>query len=102
MTFTIALANATIFVGEAVEPEDDSIAVYVRAELGIRPDHETVYLHGPIEHTVDTWRLDRAQEGTTPEAWPIGTPLAILPADADPTGETTIHLAHALAADARE
>jgi hypothetical protein len=99
---TIALANHAVFVAETVEPGDDSIAVYVRAELGVRPDHETVHLTGKIPSTVDTWRLDRAQEGTSAEAWPIGTPLAILPAGTDPTGEMTIHLAHPLAANARE
>ena len=52
--------------------------------------------------TVDTWRLDRAQESTSAQSWPTGTPLALLPAGSEPTGECTVFLAHPLAAAARE
>ena len=102
MTMNIAIHNGAVFVADAVEPGDTSIAVYVRAEVGVRPDHEVVHLLEHVRHTVATWTLARAQESTTAEAWPAGTPLAILPAGSDPTGETTIFLAHPLAAGASE
>ena len=102
MTFNIALTNEAVFIGATAEPGDNELEVYVRGELGVRPDHEVIYLRGPIRHTVATWRLDRAQESTSAGAWPVGTPLALLPAGDDPTGETTVNLAHALAAGSYE
>lgn len=102
MTFRIAVANDALLLRESVEIGDDGIAVYLRAELGVRPDHETVHLTGEVGSTVATWRVDRAQEGTVAAAWPIGSPLALLAAGSEPDGEVTVHLAHPLAADAYE
>ena len=102
MTFRIAVANHAAYVADATEIGDDSITVYARAEVGIRPTHEVVYLTRRVSGTVDTWAIDRAQESTSAQSWPVGTPLALLPADADPTGPTTVNLAHPLASSARE
>ena len=102
MTLNIALADDAVFVGATAEPGDHELEVYIRGELGVRPTHEVIHLRGPIRHTVATWQVSRAQESTSASAWPVGTPLALLPAGDDPTGATTVSLAHALAANARE
>lgn len=86
-------ANA-VFLAEAVEPADVEIPIFIRAELGIRPDVEIIHFVGKIRHTVDTWDVRRAQEGSTAEAWPIGTPIAFVAVDADPLGRLTLNLAH--------
>ena len=102
MTFRIAVGANAVYVGGDIEAGDSTLPVYARAEFGIRPDHEVVHLTGKVVSTVDTWRLDRAQESTTAEAWPVGTPIALVPAGEDPTGETTVNLAHPLTAGASE
>lgn len=85
-----------------VEPGDMELPVRLRAELGVRPNHEVVYLIGKVPHTVDTWRLLRAQESTATAAWPVATPLAFTLSTDEPDGERTAHLAFALSAGADE
>ena len=102
MTFRIAVGNDAVYVADAVEIGDNSIEFYIRAELGGRPSHEVVHLTRKLSGTVDTWELDRAKESTSAQSWPAGTPLALLPAGSEPTGRTTVNLAHPLASSARQ
>lgn len=94
----LAVRADAIALREGVEVGDGDLSIRIRAELGVRPDHETVYLLDRVRPSVDTRRVERAQEGTSAQDWPPGTPVAFVAVGAEPSGEATVHLAHALAA----
>lgn len=99
MTLAIALTYSAVQLDRPVEPGATEVSIRMRAELGVRPAHEVVFLTGRVRPSVATWEVQRAQEGTSAEDWQPGTPLAFVRADDEPVGEATLHLATSMAAD---
>ena len=96
------LAADSVYLSDDAEIGDGDVTVRIRAELGIRPAHEVIYLHEHVRSTVATWRVFRAQEGTAAGTWAAGTALAFVAEGADPEGAKTINLAHSLSAGGLE